>query len=317
MNGNPFSFPDMSDWTPPVLTDLNALPHGDMPGDRISIHPEQVVKANTLFPPLMKCLQPPLEQNGRAVIGLFGGSGSGKSGMAALLGQYLRELGLPCYILSGDNYPRRIPCQNDAERLRIFRCGGIKGLLTAGVYNEEIRAELEALQLTELDADPSGRARHPWLALYQSAGRDALAGYLGGDAEQDFDALSTLLGRFKAGDQTLWLKRMGRTETALWYEKKDFSDIRVLIVEWTHSGSDRLQGVDVPILLGSTPAETLAYRVSRARDGGADSPFVTMVLEIEQRLLNSQAHKAALILSKNGALLTSGQYHRLIAQEEE
>lgn len=107
---------------------------------------------------------------------------------------------------------------------------------------------------------------------------------------------------------------MGRTETALWYEEVDVSETQVLIVEWTHSNNSCLQGVDIPILLNSTPQETLEYRRSRNRDGGVDSPFVSMVLEIEQRLLDSQAYRAKIILSKQGELLDYRQYRKLMAE---
>ena len=72
-------------------------------------------------------------------------------------------------------------------------------------------------------------------------------------------------------------------------------------------------GVDLPVLLNSTPAETMAHRRERNRDGKVDSPFTTMVLEIEQGLLASQAHKAAMILSKSGELLSYADYQALMA----
>ncbi len=78
----------------------------------------------------------------------------------------------------------------------------------------------------------------------------------------------------------------------------------MLLLEWTHGNNDLLQGVDIPILLNSTPEETLAHRRARNRDGQTDSAFTTMVLEIEQNLLRSQAHKAHIILAKSGALLS-------------
>lgn len=302
-------------WTPFPIEDPGALPHGDMPGDKIQICQQQVEKLAVLFPALEKELAKTFRAGGnKAVVALCGGSGSGKSGMAALLGHCLRQLGMGVYILSGDNYPRRIPCQNDAERLRIFRCSGIRGLLTAGLYSETVRTELEALQTAEQDSDPALRGQYPWLAVYQNAGADGLTGYLGTPQEQDFDELSRILGQFKNGQSTLWLKRMGRTETALWYEEVDVSETQVLIVEWTHSNNSCLQGVDIPILLNSTPQETLEYRRSRNRDGGVDSPFVSMVLEIEQRLLDSQAHRAKIILSKQGELLDYRQYRKLMAE---
>lgn len=107
---------------------------------------------------------------------------------------------------------------------------------------------------------------------------------------------------------------MGRTPLDLWYDLVDFSQTNVLIIEWTHGNSDRYTGVDLPILLNSTPQETLEHRRSRNRDGGVDHPFTTMVLEIEQRQLESQAHKAAIIVSKSGELLSYADYRQQMAQ---
>ena len=121
--------------------------------------------------------------------------------------------------------------------------------------------------------------------------------------EQDFDELSGIIAKFKSGADTLWLKRMGRTDDALWYEPVDMTGVEVLIIEWTHGNSDHLRGIDIPILLNSTPEETRAHRRSRNRDGKTDSAFTTMVLEIEQGKLDSRAKNAAIILSKSGELL--------------
>ena len=95
----------------------------------------------------------------------------------------------------------------------------------------------------------------------------------------------------------------------------DFSETRVLIVEWTHGNSDYLDGVDIPILLNSTPSETLAHRRARNRDGKTDSAFTTMVLELEQEKLEAQAYKAKIILSKSGELLRYSDYRALMAGE--
>ena len=105
---------------------------------------------------------------------------------------------------------------------------------------------------------------------------------------------------------------MGRTECDLWYEKVDFRAIHVLVIEWTHGNSDYYEGVDIPVLLNSTPEETLAHRRSRNRDGKTDSPFTMRVLEIEQQMLGAQAHKAKIIISKPGSLIT---YEELRAGE--
>lgn len=101
---------------------------------------------------------------------------------------------------------------------------------------------------------------------------------------------------------------MGRKDAEIWYECVDFSDKNVLIIEWTHAGSHNLQGVDIPIFLHSTPQETLEHRRARQRDSGVDSPFTTMVLEIEQEILNSQAQHAKIIVSKSGKILTYQDY---------
>lgn len=107
---------------------------------------------------------------------------------------------------------------------------------------------------------------------------------------------------------------MGRGESDLWYEKVDFTGIDVLVIEWTHGNSDYYTGVDIPVLLNSTPEETLAHRRSRNRDGKTDSPFTMRVLEIEQGMLEAQAHKARIIISKQGELLSFDQYRALMRE---
>ena len=196
----------------------------------------------------------------------------------------------------------------DGTWLRIFRNGGVRGLLAEGLYSGGVRADLAELWRTGADPDPAAAENRPWLAVYQRAGRKALAGYLGQDAEQDFDGLKAILDRFHAGEQRIWLKRMGRSDDALWYDEVDFSRTGALIVEWTHGGSGRFGKVDMPVLLASTPAETREHRRSRARDTGTDSAFTTMVLEIEQKLIEDRAPSAALILSKAGELITLEEY---------
>lgn len=300
-------------WTPPALGDR--IPHGDMPGDKVEIAQEHIDKANTIFPLLLPMAAAAAERTGRAVIAVCGGSGVGKSETASLLSQYFRAAGVGAYTLSGDNYPRRIPMYNDAERVRIFRVGGMRGMLEAGVYTETTGTELRSLWEAEADAEPKEAAGKDWLRIYQEEGRKALAGYLGTPEEQDYDELSAIIAKFKAGSDTLLLKRMGRGENERWYEAVDFSRTNVLVIEWTHGNSDFLRGVDIPVLLNSTPEETRAHRRSRARDGKTDSAFTTMVLEIEQMELDRCAHKAKIIISKSGEVLTYDQYRRLMRQE--
>ncbi|GEN81406.1 nucleoside/nucleotide kinase family protein [Actinotalea fermentans] len=295
------------------------IPTGDMPGDRVSIGPAHVAKANALLPMVVDALVPAVAANpsARAVVAVAGGSGVGKSEIASLLAFFLRSAGVGAYTLSGDNYPRRIPAQNDAERLRVFRDGGVRGLVVDGLVTPERTAALRALQADDADADPAHVAQHPWLASYQRAGRSALAGYLGTPAEIDFDHLSAILGEFKNGASRLHLRRMGRGPADLWYEAVDVTGVDVVVVEWTHGASRHLRGVDVRILLNSTPAETLAHRRARGRDGATDSPFTALVLGLEQEMLDAQAPDAAIILAKSGERLTFPQYRALMARAEE
>jgi len=281
-----------------------------MPGDQVSIGPGHVAKAHVIFPVLLdrlRILQSDAGQE-RVVVAIHGGSGVGKSEIGSLLTHYFNQIGIGAYLMSGDNYPHRIPRLNDAERLRIFREYGIKGLTVAGLYTPELNKAILALQEQNQDADPARRANLPGLETYQAAGRTALASYLGTPHEIDFAEVNQIIAQFKAGITPLFLKRMGRQEQELWYDAVDFAATQVLLIEWTHGNNDHLVGVDIPVLLNSTPQETLTHRRSRNRDGAVDSPFTTMVLEIEQKLLHSQANKASLIVSKSGQIVSYATY---------
>ena len=293
------------DWTPPPVPE--GIPQGDMPGDKIRITEEHIRKADTLFPPLVGLLRASAAERDRLIVSVFGGSGVGKSEIASLLGWYLRCAGIGTYVLSGDNYPHRIPLYNDAERLRVFRTAGLRGLLAEGRYSPEVQAALDGLWRAETDPDPALRGEYPWLACDQTAGRRALAGYLGTEKEQDYGELNAILAAFRRGDSPLWLKRMGRREEERWYSPADSGSIDVLLLEWTHGGNPALLGLDVPILLNSTPEETREHRRSRARDGKTDSAFTTMVLEIEQEEIARAAGRAKLILSKAGSLTETAE----------
>lgn len=294
----------------PEVGDLAEIPTGDMPGDRVQIGESHVAKARSVFPVLWERLGAVLaaSPHHRAVISVHGGSGVGKSEIGSLLAAGLNRLGVGAYVLSGDNYPRRVPAANDAERLRVFRSAALRGLVDAGLYRAEVRSVLDELAATGRDADPAAVAEHAWLRQYQDAGRAALADYLGSPAEIAFDELNAILAAFHGGASHLLLKRMGRTEDELWYDDVDLQDVQVIVLEWTHGNSEHLTGVDIPILLNSTPEETLAHRRSRNRDGAVDSPFTTMVLGIEQEKLHARAHRAAIIVAKSGQVQDYATY---------
>ncbi len=239
------------------------IPQGDMPGDKICIGEDHVKKAELIFPKLKEEIAS-LEEKGqkKIVVCVCGGSGVGKSEIASLLSFMMTEDGRKSYVLSGDNYPHRIPSENDAMREKCYKEGG----------------------------------------------EEALKAYLGSQDEIDFEKVDQILKSFKEGEITVSLKRMGRTSEELWYDDVDFSDTEIVFLEWTHGNSDHLSQVDIPVLLNSTPEETLAHRRARNRDGAVDSPFVMMVLNFEQEMLKTQAHKAKIIVSKSGELMTYDEY---------
>jgi glycosidase len=284
----------------PEVKGLASVQTGDMPGDSVQITEVHLEKARQVFPSLWAALAPALGRGERAVVAVHGGSGVGKSEIGSLLAHALSANGVGAYVLSGDNYPHRVPSANDAERLRVFRAAGMRAIVASGEYDASVRAVLGELQGAGADADPAQAAIYPWLGTYLTAATAALAGYLGTPAEIAFDELSAILAAFHDGADHLTLKRMGRTPDQVWYDDVDVTNVRVLVLEWTHGNSDHLRGVDVPVLLNSTPAETLAHRRARNRDGGVDSPFTTLVLGIEQEKLHAQTRPGTIIVAKSG-----------------
>lgn len=306
----------MAGWQPPLLPEQ--IPHGDMPGDKINIAQEHIIKAEILFRKLGELLPQLLQDsdNKKAVITVCGGSGVGKSEIASLLSFYFNKLGIGSYTLSGDNYVRRIPMYNDAERLRVFREAGLRSMLKRGTYTADRFQVIKKLQEQGKDADPQNAKQYSWFSDYLSGGRERLECYLGTPEEINFAEMEKIVWEFKEGREKIWLKRMGRDDTELWFEEVDFSNTNLLIIEWTHGNSDFYQGVDIPVFLNSTPQETLAHRKVRNRDGMPDNPFTMLVLDIEQHELEKQACKAKLILSKQGELLTCEQYFSLLGKGE-
>lgn len=280
----------MSRWTD---LDFAALPETlpNAQGEDVRVMEGHVRLARLLLPALGKRLERTQEP---VVLSLFGGSGCGKTGTAAALAWALNTLGSKTVVVAGDGYPRRIPLYNDAERLSRFRSAGVSALVRSGLYSEETRAALSALRVSGQDADPKEADRYPFLRPYQAAGRSALEAYLGTAEEQDYDELNRLLADFHAG-RPAFVRCLGRTEDALHYRALE-AGAQVCILEWTHGGSALLSGVDIPVYLDSTPESTRRARRLRARDANTDSPFTTMVLEIEQAAIRSRIPFAALAL---------------------
>ena len=289
-----------------IIVDIANVVHGDMPGDKVSIDDTHIAKAKIIFVELLDKVKQLNKE--KIVISVCGGSGVGKSETASLLSYFFKSMGIGSYTLSGDNYPRRIPMYNDGERLHIFRESAIRGMIKDGTYTKERFDIIHKFQEENMDANKANVENYPWYESYIKNGSEGLAGYLGTDNEIDFKQIESIVKEFKDGKSKIYLKRMGRDAAALWYDEVDFSGINILIIEWTHGNSKNYNGVDIPILLNSTPAETLEHRRLRNRDGGIDSPFTTLVLELEQNLLIRDAHKAKIILSKAGEILSYESY---------
>lgn len=304
----------LNTWEAPVITE--EIPQGDMPGDKVNIGEGHIAKAKVIFKELVKLMAPILDarDNSKIVLTVCGGSGVGKSEIASLLSYYFNQAGIGSYTLSGDNYPHRIPKYNDAERLHVFRESALRGMLEDGTYTSDRFDMIHQLQLAGDDANPAHIKEYPWFESYLENGKKGLKNYLGTTNEIEFDDLTRIIKEFKNGEEKIWLKRMGREDTELWFEKVDFSKINVLVIEWTHGNSDNYNGVDIPILLNSTPQETLEHRKARNRDKGIDSAFTTLVLHLEQEMLHSQARKAKIIVSKSGELLSYEGYLHLMEE---
>lgn len=140
------------------------------------------------------------------------------------------------------------------------------------------------------------------LRIYEEKGTDGLTAYLGTPNEIEFDAVNQVIAEFKAGKTSISLKKMGRKEGEISYEETDFHGIQILLIEWTHGGSEFLEGVDLPVYIDSTPEETLQNRVKRNRDDNAASDLIRVVLGIEQQKLLKQAKTAKIIVGRDGGI---------------
>jgi hypothetical protein len=280
----------------PVIDDVDKISTGDMPGDRVNITPNHVDKAKKI----MSEIASRVDLSGpKTVLSVYGGSGVGKSEIGALLCYYLRDFGMPAYLLSGDNYPHRIPSVNDAERLRRFRESGLKALVRSREYSASVHGILRRLQEDGSDPDPAIIAGFPWLATYQAGGAEALQVYLGTEKEIDFEEMNGVISAFKGGAREIMLKRMGRSDNEQWYDCVGFDGIK--------------RGVDFAVLLNSIPEETLEHRRSRNRDNGVDTPFMRLVLGIEQEQIRQSADRAGLIVAKSGDIIDYNEYAALMA----
>lgn len=136
--------------------------------------------------------------------------------------------------------------------------------------------------------------------IFDEKGTEGLEEYLGTPNEIEFDAVNQVIEEFKSGATSISLKKMGRAEGEISYEDADFRDIQVLLIEWTHGGSEFLSGVDLPVYIYSTPEDTLHRRVKRNRDENTASELIKTVLDIEQKKLQNQSRNAKIVIGRDG-----------------
>ena len=253
------------------------IPSGDMPGDSVQIGEDHIRKAGTIFPLLMEKLN-----------------------------ELCRECG------GTDARPKAV--------VSVYGGSGVGKSETASLLTYYLNEAGIGAYTMSGDNYPHRIPKYndkERERVYEEGGEDALRAYLGSEMEINFKEVNEIIRLFKNGSKSIYLRRMGRSETELWYEPVDFSAIDVLVLEWTHGNNACLRGVDIPVFLASTPAETLAHRIARNRDGAPDSPFVTMVLGIEQDLLTSQIGSAEIIISKQGDVITADEYLEKIKNEKQ
>ena len=138
--------------------------------------------------------------------------------------------------------------------------------------------------------------------VYECDGRKGLEKYLGTDKEIDYDAVNQVITSFREKKSQINIRYIDSEKEKIYEKNEDFSEIDILLLEWTHGNNERLKKIDIPIYLRSTPEETLRYRMERNRDADIDSPFTALVLKIEQELLERQAPRAKIIMNLSGKL---------------
>lgn len=263
-------------------------------------------KADTLFLELAKKTDDFKRDIGKSILSVYGGSGVGKSSIATALSVLLEENNKKCVVLHGDHYPLRIPMYNDVERLAIFRENGLRELIQKGLYTGDVPDKLKELQKEDKDCDSNLKDRYMWITDYIHGGKKGLCDYLGTPKELDYAAINKVMDSFRQQDDSIWIRQMGRELWDISYQKVDVSKCDILILEWTHGYSPYLSKRDIQIFLKGSPKDTLENRIQRKRDENTASPFISIVLDIEQELIDRHGKNADIIMTKEGKIESEG-----------
>ena len=298
----------------PLAIDLKSLKTGDMPGDRINISQSHIKRARVCMGLLANTLAE--SKSKKTVISIYGGSGTGKSEVASVLAYYCDYIGKSAHIISGDNYPYRIPKDNDRERLRIFRQGGLKEAAKSARFTSDWIEKIKMLwkDSNDFDIEPLSEIDKTLGSLYLDGGKAALKKYLGTELEIDYSLINGIIESYRRGCSRVILKRMGREADDISFTAVNLSHTDVLIIEWTHGNNSLLKGIDCPILLYSTPEQTLAHRRNRARDRDVGGKFSNLILQLEQEKLLSQVESAKYIISESALVMKASD---ILSRQEE
>ena len=125
------------------MIDYKELITGDMPGDKIEINDSHIQRADTIFPILYEMFKS--AKKSKIVVSVYGGSGVGKSEIASLLATRFQAENIGAYVVSGDNYPYRIPLENDRERENRFRYGGLRSFAASKGFSKQGMENLKQL----------------------------------------------------------------------------------------------------------------------------------------------------------------------------
>ena len=200
---------------------------------------------------------------------------------------------------------KRINNQDERVVISIFGGSGCGKTTKADILSQYFQNDGKGCYVLAGDNYPIRISKHndeERQRIYNEKGIDGLKEYLGTPEEIEFDKVNKVISEFKAGESIITIKKMGREEGEISYKEIDFSGIQILLIEWTHGGSEYLSGVDLSIYIDSTLEGTLKNRLKGGRDDNAASELIRTVLDIEQDKLLNQAKSANITVARDGGI---------------